>query len=123
MAFLMAVFVPIVEFVMKYLAFFVGAVLLYFILSVLFHHSRALIGLIYGIVAILTLMSNMGGAYDALQGLFTQIGDASGKAAQSYQEYVSENIYNDDSLTWYEKLEKTIKAGVVGASDNDNTAQ
>lgn len=108
------VFAPLAEFFVKHGVIILTAVVIYLILSFLFKGARGAISIIFGAIVLIWLLSNLGGVYDALGELFTNLGDSSTTVSEQYAKDVDEKYMSDDNLTTEEKLRKSIEYGLLG---------
>lgn len=117
MGLLASIFYPIFSFINAYKWYFIIAILIYLVLTIVFRHARSIITVIFGVMILFFVLTHLGGIYNGINGLMTDVGQNSEVAANEYVDHVSENIIPDDSLTPAEKVEKALGYGITGKED------
>ena len=111
-------FYPLAEFLNAYKWYFVIGIAIYLILTLLFHHARGVINIVFGALILFFVLTHLGGVYGTMKGLGEDLGAASTKASTEYSDYVNQNIIPDENATPGEKLERAILYGLTG-NEND----
>lgn len=109
-----AAFSPLLSLVvdnMKIILLLLGA---YLLLSFIFRRARAAVSLVFGVILLIFIFTNLGKIYDVTTDTLNSVGDSSSQAASEYADYVNEEIIKDDSIPWTEKLSKALEFGLLG---------
>ena len=92
MSFIASLLHPLIAFLDAYKWYFLVAILLYLVLTLLFRHSKAIITVIFGVCVLVFVVTHLGNVYGTINGLMTEVGDNAKVAADEYSDYVSSNI-------------------------------
>lgn len=120
MSFLASIFHPLVSFLNAYKWYFLIAILLYLVLTILFRHSRAVITVVFGVCILVFVLTHLGGVYSTINGLMSDIGENAKVAAEEYSSYVDSNILSDEDADIGEKLQRALNYGILGKETMDD---
>lgn len=119
MSFIASLLHPLIAFLDAYKWYFLVAILLYLVLTLLFRHSKAIITVIFGVCVLVFVVTHLGNVYGTINGLMTEVGDNAKVAADEYSDYVSSNILSDESANAEEKLQRALNYGILGRETMD----
>lgn len=119
MSFIASLLHPLIAFLDAYKWYFLVAILLYLMLTLLFRHSKAIITVIFGVCVLVFVVTHLGNVYGTINGLMTEVGDNAKVAADEYSDYVSSNILSDESANAEEKLQRALNYGILGRETMD----
>lgn len=92
---------------------------LYLILSFIFRRARAAVTIIFGVVALLFILSNVGTIWDLTKETLTQVQKNAEVVSSEYADYVNDNIISNNSLPLDQKINQMIEFGVLGRRDEN----
>lgn len=120
MSFIASLLHPLIAFLNAYKWYFLVAILLYLVLTLLFRHSKAIITVIFGVCVLIFVVTHLGNVYGTINGLMTEVGENAKVVADEYSDYVSSNILSDESANAEEKLQRALNYGILGRETMDD---
>lgn len=117
MTFVASLFYPLVEFLNAYKWYFLIAILIYLVLTIVFRHSRAIITVVFGVLILVFVFTHLGGVYGTLNHLMTDVGNNTQMAAEEYADYLNDNIISDKDADIAEKVQRALNYGILGKEE------
>lgn len=118
MSVVMSIFYPLFVFINAYRWYFIIAILLYVVLSMVFKFARQAITVVFAVLMLFFCLTHLPHLYNTIGTLMQDMSVASETAVNSYVDYVSENILSDNSLSPAEKLDQAIQFALSGKVEN-----
>ena len=125
MSFFSALIAPLVNFFLAYKWYFIIAILLYILLTTLFRSARGAITVVFCILVLFFIITNIGSIFRGINTLFTDLGETSEQVTTQYSQTVSDKVLNGPDLTPGEKVSKAtmIFLGIDDESNQSNNNQ
>lgn len=109
-----AIMLPLFQYLNMYKWYFVIAIALYIILTIVFRHSRPVITIIFGAILLFFILTHIGGMYDALKTIFSGVGTNSQIVLEEYSGYINDNIVTKEEYSLSEKVERALSYSITG---------
>lgn len=120
MSFFSALIAPLVNFFLAYKWYFIIAILLYILLTTLFRSARGAITVVFGVLVLFFIISNIGSIFQGLNSLFSDLGHASEQVSTQYSQTITGEVLNEDDLTPGEKVTKATTI-FLGMDESDGS--
>lgn len=121
MSFFSALIAPLVNFFLAYKWYFIIAILLYILLTTLFRSARGAITVVFCVLVLFFIITNIGSIFQGMNLLFSELGQTSEQVSTEYSQTITDKVLHETNLTPGEKVTKAT--AIFLGIDDSNTSK